>query len=156
ERYSLRAERETAWLLMEGALEATAGARTVRLQRKSLFDESASALHVAAGETAVLTASTPAELTVYEIDNPSGFASRIYVPQEVAIEPRGKGRVGDACYRFVRTISARRTAAPASQMVRGEVITFPGRWSSSPPHHHAQPEIYHYRFPRPEGYGHAE
>src|SRR5690606_38822643 len=31
-----------------------------------------------------------------------------------------------------------------------------GRWSSYPPHHHAQPEIYHYRFTMPQGYGHAE
>src|ERR1044071_2306516 len=32
----------------------------------------------------------------------------------------------------------------------------PGRWSSYPPHHHAQPEIYHYRFTEPQGYGLAE
>ena len=38
----------------------------------------------------------------------------------------------------------------------GEVINLPGRWSSYPPHHHAQPEIYHYRFNAPAGYGHAE
>ena len=30
----------------------------------------------------------------------------------------------------------------------------PGRWSSYPPHHHPQPEIYHYRFTMPQGYGH--
>jgi len=38
----------------------------------------------------------------------------------------------------------------------GEVVTLPGGWSSYPPHHHAQPEIYHYRFSEPQGYGHAE
>ena len=38
----------------------------------------------------------------------------------------------------------------------GEVVTFPGGWSSYPPHHHAQPEIYHYRFTAPQGFGHAE
>ncbi len=156
EHYEIRAQRETAWLLMEGSLEASAGARSIRLQRKSLFDESASALHVAAKEAVSLSAITAAELTVYEIDNPAAFAPRIYGPQEVPNEHRGKGQVGDACYRFVRTIFDRRNADPASQMVLGEVITFPGRWSSYPPHHHAQPEIYHYRFTRPEGYGHAE
>jgi 5-deoxy-glucuronate isomerase len=40
--------------------------------------------------------------------------------------------------------------------VLGEVVTFPGGWSSYPPHHHAQHEIYHYRFTEPQGYGHAE
>jgi 5-deoxy-glucuronate isomerase len=38
----------------------------------------------------------------------------------------------------------------------GEVVSLPGRWSSYPPHHHAQPEIYYYRFDPPQGYGHAE
>ena len=38
----------------------------------------------------------------------------------------------------------------------GEVVTAPGGWSSYPPHHHEQPEIYHYRFTEPQGYGHAE
>jgi 5-deoxy-glucuronate isomerase len=35
-------------------------------------------------------------------------------------------------------------------------VNYPGRWSSYPPHHHDQPEIYHYRFTDPDGYGHAE
>ena len=45
---------------------------------------------------------------------------------------------------------------PDSNLVVGEVISFPGRWSSYPPHHHDQPEIYHYRFTEPPGYGHGE
>jgi 5-deoxy-glucuronate isomerase len=42
------------------------------------------------------------------------------------------------------------------ELVLGEVVTLPGGWSSYPPHHHPQPEIYHYRFTHPQGYGHAE
>jgi 5-deoxy-glucuronate isomerase len=45
---------------------------------------------------------------------------------------------------------------PDSQLVLGEVVNLAGRWSSYPPHHHGQPEVYHYRFTRPQGYGHAE
>jgi 5-deoxy-glucuronate isomerase len=45
---------------------------------------------------------------------------------------------------------------PESNLVVGEVVNYPGRWSSYPPHHHAQPELYHYRFTEPQGYGHAE
>lgn len=37
-------------------------------------------------------------------------------------------------------------------LVIGEVITFPGKWSSYIPHHHPQPECTTYRFNRPEGF----
>lgn len=147
---------ETAWLLMGGAAEVTAGNRTERFSRASLFDEAPSCLHVAAGEPIALRALTDCELTVYGSANPKRFESRFYGPADVPNEHRGKGQVGDACYRFVRTIFDRRNADPAAELVLGEVVTMPGRWSSYPPHHHAQPEIYHYRFTLPQGYGHAE
>ncbi len=149
--------RETAFLLMDGevAIGATDVA-TARVARRSLFDESATCLHAAAGSVVEIAAIGDAELTVYACDNPKPFPGRLYLPQDVANEHRGQGQVGDACYRFVRTIFDKRNAPEAADLVLGEVITFPGRWSSYPPHHHAQPEIYHYRFTRPEGFGHAE
>jgi 5-deoxy-glucuronate isomerase len=45
---------------------------------------------------------------------------------------------------------------PESGLVLGEVVTLPGRWSSYPPHQHAQPAVYHFRFTLPQGFGHAE
>jgi 5-deoxy-glucuronate isomerase len=56
--------------------------------------------------------------------------------------------------RIVRTI-IEDPRAPWSNLVLGEVITFPGKWSSYPPHHHPQPEIYHYRFAPSGGFGFA-
>jgi 5-deoxy-glucuronate isomerase len=38
-------------------------------------------------------------------------------------------------------------------MVIGEIITWPGKWSSYPPHAHRHPEIYHYRFCPTTGFG---
>jgi 5-deoxy-glucuronate isomerase len=70
-------------------------------------------------------------------------------------EHRGKGQLNDTAYRIVRTIFDIRNR-PTTKLVLGEVINFPGRWSSYPPHHHSQPEIYHYRFTKPQGYGHGE
>lgn len=153
---SLETRHETAWLLMQGSAEVTAGNASRSFERRSLFDEQPSCLHVAAGERVRIAAAEDSEFTVYASANRAAFASRFYGPEDVANEHRGKGQVDDACYRFVRTIFDRRNADPAAELVLGEVITFPGRWSSYPPHHHAQPEIYHYRFTRPEGYGHAE
>jgi 5-deoxy-glucuronate isomerase len=60
------------------------------------------------------------------------------------------------CLRLVRTLFDHSNSHPDAELVLGEVVTLPGRWSSYPPHHHPQPEIYHYRFDRPEGFGHAE
>jgi 5-deoxy-glucuronate isomerase len=149
-------EGETAFLLMEGDVQAKAGSAERRLSRQSLFDESASALHVAAGEQVELTAVTASELTLYAVRNRKPFPSRFYEPQDVPDEHRGKGQVGDSCLRLVRTIFDKRNAPVEADLVLGEVVTLQGRWSSYPPHHHPQPEIYHYRFTRAEGYGHAE
>ena len=148
--------RETAWLLMAGRIAVSIGNRTEHLSRKSLFDEPPSAVHVSAGERVVFAFEEDAELTVYESANTARFAPRIYRPEDVPNEHRGAGQVGNACYRFVRTIFDRSNADAAAELVLGEVVTMPGRWSSYPPHHHAQPEIYHYRFTLPQGYGHAE
>ena len=156
ESFQVETKHETAWLLMSGRAEVTAGNTTRSFQRKSLFDEQPSCLHVAAGERVRIAAGEESEFTVYATANRAPFASRFYAPSDVANEHRGQGQVDDACYRFVRTIFDKRNADPAAELVLGEVITFPGRWSSYPPHHHAQPEIYHYRFTKPQGYGHAE
>ena len=150
------AKTETAWLLMDGQIAVEVGNHKADLARTSLFDESPSAVHVAAGETARFAAATDVELTVYATANTRRFAPKIFRPQDTANENRGAGQVGDACLRYVRTIFDGNNSDPAAELVLGEVVNFPGRWSSYPPHHHPQPELYHYRFDKPQGYGHAE
>jgi 5-deoxy-glucuronate isomerase len=149
-------ESETAFLHMSGAVRVSAGAKSEQFRRRSLFDEGPSCLHISAGTEVVIAADEDSELTTYETLNRRLFEPRFYQPADVPTEHRGKGQVGDTCHRFVRTIFDRSTADPHAELVLGEVITMPGRWSSYPPHHHLQPEIYHYRFTMPQGYGHAE
>ncbi len=156
EKIDVTCARETAWLLMDGTAEAMVGEQGATLQRDSLFDDGPSAVHASAGQRVHLQAVTPVEFTVYETANERAFESRLYAPDDVADEPRGKGQVGDACLRFVRTIFDGQNAPKDADLVLGEVITFPGRWSSYPPHSHNQPELYHYRFTHPQGFGHAE
>jgi 5-deoxy-glucuronate isomerase len=126
------------------------------LQRHSLFDESASCVHASGGTQVVFEAITPCELTVYQCPNRKEFAARVFTPSDVPNEHRGKGQVAERCLRFVRTIFDGSNSPSSAEMVLGEVVTLPGGWSSYPPHHHRQPEIYHYRFTAPQGYGHAE
>lgn len=161
ERVSLVAERETAWLLMDGELDVSvrdpgARPRGARWSRASLWDERPSCAHVAAGTELTLAAHGAVELLRCSTRSTARFAPSLYEPSDIREEQRGEGQVHGACHRVVRTIFDRRNADPAAALVLGEVITLPGRWSSYPPHHHAQPEIYHYRFTAPQGYGHAE
>ena len=149
-------EAETAYLLMGGKAGLAAGNRQVTVQRQSLFDESPSCLHVPAGAAIRIEAAEATELTVYRSANHKAFAPRFFFPTDVTDERRGQGQVGGACLRLVRTIFDRTNSDANAELVLGEVVTLPGRWSSYPPHHHPQPEIYHYRFTHPQGYGHAE
>ncbi len=57
--------------------------------------------------------------------------------------------------RIVRTIFDYENA-PYANLVLGEVIGFPGKWSSYPPHHHPQPEIYYYKSNPENGFAYAE
>jgi len=156
ERCSLTADTETAWLLMRGHVRGTAGEPVFDLERLSLFDESASCVHVCAGTEVAFEAVTDCELTVYTCRNTRKFPARVFDPSQVPNEHRGAGQVGGRCLRFVRTIFDATTSPDEAELVLGEVVTLPGGWSSYPPHHHRQPEIYHYRFTAPQGYGHAE
>lgn len=147
---------ETAFLLMEGRVAGQVGGLSFELARNSLFDDSPACLHAAAGTPVEIRAKADAELTVYACENPATFLPRVFRPGDVADERRGEGQVGGRCLRLVRTIFDARNSPPEVRLVLGEVVTLPGGWSSYPPHHHPQPEIYHYRFTHPQGFGHAE
>ena len=147
---------ETAFLLMSGAASIVAGNRRAEFRRESLFDEGPSCLHVAAGMPVRLEAAADSEFTIYQSANKKKFEARVFLPADTKDEHRGAGQVNGACLRLVRTIFDRTNSDENVELVLGEVVTLPGRWSSYPPHHHPQPEIYHYRFTHAQGYGHAE
>lgn len=147
---------ESAWVLLHGAAEVeVAGVRTV-VGRASLFDEPPSVLHVGPGTpVSMRMLSADTEWAIVRTPNARTFAPRVFLPAGLTPEYRGAGLVQDACLRNVRLVFDRATR-PEANLVLGEVVNYPGRWSSYPPHHHDQPEIYHYRFTHPDGYGHAE
>lgn len=149
-------EKETALLLMRGDAAVFWDGRSGRVHRRSLFDEAPFVLHVPAGTRVRLAGSgVGSEWAVSRTRNPRPFEPRLFEPDDVAPEYRGAGLVQGACLRNVRLVFDGRLR-PEAELVLGEVVNYPGRWSSYPPHHHPQPEIYHYRFTEPQGYGHAE
>jgi 5-deoxy-glucuronate isomerase len=155
ERHARASALESALLLLAGELELAAPGVAHVARRGSLFDEDATVLQLAAGAELRLAARSDCELALLEVANERRFPARLRLPAEVAHEHRGRGQLDDAAHRIVKTIFDGRSC-PESNLVLGEVLTLPGRWSSYPPHHHPQPEIYHYRFSDPRGYGHGE
>ena len=151
---------EKAILLMAGAVDLAWSAagkvgagQQARASRQSLLDESPAVLHLPEGDEAELIAGDAgAELLVMRTENPRRFPARYFPPEACRSEARGAGTMQETSTRIVRTVFDD-SNAPESNLVLGEVVTSPGKWSSYPPHHHPQPEIYHYRFAPEQGFG---
>lgn len=146
---------ERAYLLVHGHITLEYGSTRQEIQRENCFDFAPWVLHVPAKTPVRLIAHADSEITVHRTPNDNHFAAKVYTPEECASEHRGAGTMRETSTRIVRTVFDQ-SNAPYSKLVLGEVIGFPGKWSSYPPHHHLQPEIYFYRFLPKNGYGFAE
>jgi 5-deoxy-D-glucuronate isomerase len=156
ERFDLTGPEEVAALLLDGAVRFRwqNGARVA--ERHSIFEEDPIALHVPPGSPLEVTAESDAELAICRVANDRAFEPKLFDGTNLLMsEHRAHGKLEDTAYRLVRTIFDDRNR-PEANLVLGEVVHLPGRWSSYPPHHHPQTEIYHYRFAPPQGYGHGE
>lgn len=148
--------KETALLLIYGEVTLEWQGNKKTIERKSCFDEEPWVLHVSKGvEVKVTGISENTEINVTKTTNERIFESKLYTPEECASEERGKGTLKETSTRIVRTVFDY-SNADYSNLVLGEVINLPGKWSSYPPHHHPQPEIYFYRFNPENGYGFAQ
>lgn len=147
-----QANKEMAILLLDGKVKIKWLAKEEVIERRSVFDESPWCLHVPK-ETAVTVEFLEAsEVLIQCTDNQNDFADKLYSPTDCTSDIFGEGVWNDVARRVVRTVFDYRNA-PYSNMVMGEVITYPGKWSSYPPHHHPQPEVYYYKFNKPQGFG---
>lgn len=148
------AVKESAFLLMNGSIKFEWEGKSETASRSSLLDENPTVLHVCKDTAVTITALTDAEFLIQQTDNDRVFESRFYAPEDCSSDVFGKDVWNDMARRTVRTVFDL-SNAPYSNMVIGEVINYPGRWSSFIPHGHDQPEVYYYRFERPEGFGAA-
>ena len=153
ESWSSGASDEKSLLLMSGEAAFLWKVGSFLASRGSLLDEAPTVLSLAAGDEARVEAGPGgATLAVTRTDNPHRFAPRLVRPQDSRSEERGKGTMRETSTRIVRT-AFDDTDAPDSNLVLGEVVAAPGKWSSYPPHHHPQPEIYFYKFLPEQGFG---
>lgn len=146
---------EVVAILLRGRVRVCVDGRTELLSRRSVFEQGPSALSLGASESAQVNSLSESEWAVARTTASQAHGRRIYHPEDCETEDRGAGLAQGTCRRLVRTIFDY-DRRPDSSFVVGEVINLPGRWSSYPPHYHPQPELYHYRFTEPQGYGHAE
>ena len=143
---------ETAFLLLGGEVNAVWDGGEGAMKRESPFEKKPYCLHICKNTAARLTAVTDSEVLIQQTDNDIVFSPVFYTPEDCLYQEFGKGQWGGTGHRTVSTMFDLDNA-PYSNMVMGEVFNQPGKWSSYPPHHHPQPEVYYYRFDRPEGFG---
>lgn len=154
--YLLETNKEVAILLIKGEVIFSWAGKERRVQRSSCFDENPWVLHFPRDvEVRVTGGSSEAELSITKTSDKEVFNTRLYAPSDCQSEERGKGTLKETSTRIVRTVFDY-SNAPYSNLVIGEVVDYPGKWSSYPPHYHPQPEIYFYKFHPEQGYGFSE
>jgi 5-deoxy-glucuronate isomerase len=143
---------ETAVLLLQGKVTFAFDGKAESGERANPFEKKPYALHVAKNSKIAVTCDEDAEIIVEQTDNDNVFPAEFYTPENCLYQEFGKGQWNGTGHRIVSTMFDYDNA-PKSNLVLGEVFTQPGRWSSYPPHHHPQPEVYYYRFDKPQGFG---
>ncbi|MBO9128129.1 5-deoxy-glucuronate isomerase [Bacillus sp. 165] len=148
----LDGRKESAILLLQGEVRLEWNGSYHEIKRNSVFEEDPWCLHIPKEIEVTITAVSNSEVLVQKTDNDALFEPKLYTPEECGSTVAGEGVWDGTAERVIRTIFDYNNA-PYSNLVIGEVISNPGRWSSYPPHHHDQPEVYYYRFDKPQGFG---
>ncbi len=145
---------ESAFLILYGDVEISWDGETKRMVRETPFVKASYCLHIPKGIEVKIKASKESEILIQQTDNDIIFTPVFYTPDMILYQHFGKDQWEGTGYRIVSTVFDHDNA-PYSNMVLGEVYNQPGRWSSYPPHHHPQPEVYYYQFDKPQGFGAA-
>jgi len=145
-------KKETVLLLLKGSISFNWAGNSKTAVRNSLFDENPFALHVPKGVDVAIKASDETELLIQKTTNDNVFDPVFYSQEDVQSSVFGEGVWNDTARRLVRVVIDYANA-PYSNLVIGEVINFPGKWSSYIPHGHEQPEVYFYKFDKEQGFG---
>lgn len=147
-----REKEEMAVLLVLGDVNFHWEDRHAQGQRSNFVEQGPYCLHVSRGTAVRVVATADSEVLVQSTENETAFPSVFYRPENCRDDIFGLDVYDNKMKRTVRTVFDYKNA-PYSNMVNGEVVNHQGGWSSYTPHHHPQPEVYYYRYERPEGFG---
>lgn len=154
--YSDNSPYEKACLLVYGDVTFTVNGEERVFSRPNCFDTGAYVVHMDRNTSFTVRGDgDDAEVCLIRTENSKTFPAQFYLPDDTPDEYRGAGLMQEASTRIVRTVFDY-SNAPYANLVLGEVIGFPGKWSSYPPHHHPQPEIYYYKLNPEQGFAYAE
>jgi 5-deoxy-glucuronate isomerase len=157
ETYSIKEEtKEVAVIVIVGTGTMEFQTSKFSFDRRNWIDNDPTVVHMGPGESVKLTSSSQTRIAIVKTENKENFKGRVYSPDNIATEHRGKDQLDDTCYRLVRLAFDDTISPKEAKLVIGEVLNFPGKWSSYPPHHHSQPELYYYELSPDWGYGHGE
>ena len=145
---------EIATLLIYGDITYEFDGKSQNATRTSCFEQGPWASHMCAGSGIKITANELSEILVQCTHNDKKFDTKIYSPKDCpwAYAASSKGKFGNVANRQVNTVFDYEHE-PYSNMVLGEVLNDHGNWSGYLPHNHPQPEVYYFKFERPEGFG---
>jgi 5-deoxy-glucuronate isomerase len=158
ETFKDKIDKECIYSLHNGEVRFNWEDKKKRTKRMSLFHEDPSLLHLSPSVAVeIVCLSDKAELSVHRTKNTKKFESRFLDEKSIvsASEVRGEGVIQDTSKRIVRTYIDRGLQKNSNFFI-GEVVSFPGLWSSYPPHTHVTPEIYYYHFLPDGGFGLSE
>lgn len=143
---------ETALLILSGKIIVYYEDSQLQMEREGVFEELPTCLHVSKDTVLTVKAEKDSEILVQSTENERYFEPRVFTKNDIYKFTSCKDRWEGTAEREVIDIINIKNS-PYSNMVLGEVIARQGRWWSYIPHHHAQPEVYYYKFKRPEGFG---
>src|SRR6266536_2248112 len=146
---------ETVVVLQQGAGNFTVGGREWSVNRRSVFDERATALYLPPDEALSVRSTDALEAVLISTPAASGGEPVLLRPTDV--QPKARGRFSYA--REVHDLFV--SDAQVRRLLVGETFNPAGNWSSFPPHKHdgrdgeaVLEEVYHYRIDPPQGFAH--
>lgn len=160
EQFVIRTEQnEYALVILEGAVSfaVDAGTEGILGPRRNVFDDLPEGLLLTREETVTLTALSNCQVGVHYAPAPRKFRNYLVKQDDVRVNERG----ADNWRRKVRKIFWNDNTE-GNVLLTGETVTYPGNWSTMPPHRHQffeeskempYEEGYLFKFSRPTGFG---
>ena len=145
-------EKEVALMVLEGDAAFEAEGKSLADNRTNPYEDLPFGVLFAKGHEMKVSSEKGCDIYVQKSLNERDYETCFYPKDSVMLAVTGEGILDDTMHRKVRTMFDYDTA-PFSNMVLGDTINKPGRWSGYIPHIHPQPEVYFYRFDKPQGFG---